>query len=68
VTEPTKNPKLAAAGRAGMRARWGPPRVARLDGLPGPVADAVLALVEAQRLAAAPTQVRTLSTDPEESR
>jgi hypothetical protein len=51
-----------------MRARWGPPRVARLDGLPGPVADAVLALVEAQRLAAAPTQVRTLSTDPEESR
>jgi hypothetical protein len=42
-----KNPAKVAAGRAAMRARWGPPRTARLDGLHPAVRTAVLALIAA---------------------
>lgn len=42
-----KDPARVARGKAGMRSRWGAPRVVRLDGLPPPVRDAVAALVAA---------------------
>ena len=47
-----KNPRHVAAGKAGMRARWGPPRVLRLDALDPVTRDIVTAIVEARRHAA----------------
>jgi hypothetical protein len=48
-----KDPAKVRAGKAGMRARWGAPRVIRLDGLHPAVREAVAALIEAQRSAEA---------------
>lgn len=42
----------AEAGRRGMRSRWGPQRVIRLDSLPVEVRAAVVTLVEAAKKAA----------------
>jgi hypothetical protein len=45
-----KNPAKVAAGKAGMRARWGAePRIVRLDDLNPPQRRLVLALIEAAR-------------------
>lgn len=46
---PERNPVKVRAGRMGGRARWGEPRVLRLDTLPPSVRAGVLALVEAER-------------------
>jgi hypothetical protein len=46
-----KNPRLVAAGKAGMRARWGPPRIVRLDTLEPPYRRLILAMVEAAKAA-----------------
>lgn len=48
-----KNPRLVAAGRAGMRARWGPPRVLRLDALDPITREIIAAIVAARTNAAA---------------
>jgi hypothetical protein len=47
----TKDPAKVAAGKAGMRARWGPPRVVRLDSLTSEQRRLVVALVEAAKSA-----------------
>jgi hypothetical protein len=46
---PTKDPAKVRAGQLGMRARWGPPRVVRLDDLTPEQRRLVLALVEAAK-------------------
>ena len=46
-----KDPAKQKAGRAGMRARWGPPRIARLDQLDPRIREAVLALIRADQAA-----------------
>jgi hypothetical protein len=43
---------LSEAGRKGMRARWGPQRVLRLDQLDPVTRDIVTAIVEARKNAA----------------
>jgi hypothetical protein len=48
-----KDPRLAEAGRKGMRARWGPQRVLRLDELDPAVRAAVQALIGADQAAKA---------------
>jgi hypothetical protein len=48
-----KNPVFITAGRAGARARWGPPRVLRLDTLTQEQRRLVMALVDAARSAPA---------------
>ena len=48
-----KDPRKADAGRLGARAKWGPPRIARLDDLTPEQRAVVLALVEAARSAKA---------------
>lgn len=48
---PVKDPKAVRRGTLGARARWGPPRVVRLDALEAPIRAAILALVEADRAA-----------------
>jgi len=45
---PSKNPALVAAGKAGMRARWGRRRHLRLDELSEPVRSAIEALIAAE--------------------
>jgi hypothetical protein len=45
----TKDPTKVRAGKIGARARWGEPRVARLDDLTLPQRRLVLALIEAAR-------------------
>ena len=49
-----KNPKKQAAGRIAARARWGEPRVLRLDTLPSEYRRAVMALLDAAKSAEAP--------------
>ena len=44
---PVKDPRLVAAGKAGMLARWGVPRRVRLDNLTDAQRRAVLTLVAA---------------------
>lgn len=54
-----KDPRKVAAGKAGMRARWGAePRVVRLDELTPPQRRLVVALVDAAKaeLRAAPPE------------
>ena len=46
-----KDPRLVEAGRRGMRSRWGPRRVLRLDTLPSPVRAAIEAMVNAEQAA-----------------
>lgn len=46
-----KNPAKVAAGRAGMAARWGPPRRVRLDDFDPDERLAILAAIEAKRAA-----------------
>lgn len=54
VSTATKDPKKVAAGKAGMRSRWGDePRRVRLDDLTAPQRRLVLALVAAAREEAA---------------
>ena len=43
-----KDPRLVEAGRRGMRSRWGPRRVLRLDTLPEPIRAAIEAMVAAE--------------------
>jgi hypothetical protein len=46
----TKDPRKVAAGKAGMRARWGPdPRIVRLDTLPAAHRAAILAYLAVAR-------------------
>jgi hypothetical protein len=55
MTEPAshvKDPRLVAAGKAGMLARWGPARVVRLDELRPEYRRLILAMVEAAKAAA----------------
>lgn len=59
---PAKDPKKVKAGQAGMRSRWGPPRIVRLDTLEPPVRMAILALVDADR--AAKEKTSTVSDAP----
>jgi hypothetical protein len=44
-----KNPVFVESGRRGMRARWGPPRLCRLDSLTGPQRDLIIALVQTMK-------------------
>lgn len=44
-----KNPKRVESGKKAAAARWGEPRVARLDDLTPPQRRLVLALIDAQR-------------------
>ena len=46
---PLKNPKSVAAGQKAARVRWGPPRIARLDGLTPEQRRLVLAMIEMAR-------------------
>jgi hypothetical protein len=54
----SKDPQKVAAGRAGMRARWGPPRRLNLRDLTPAQRELVLALVEAHRIANAAVRHR----------
>ena len=47
VSDSRKDPRKVAAGRAGMRARWGEPRRLRLDSLDPITRRAILAIVAA---------------------
>ncbi len=47
----SKDPRKVAAGHAGVRARWGPPRRLNIGDLTGPQREVVLGLIEAQRIA-----------------
>jgi hypothetical protein len=47
MVEADKDPRKVKAGRIGSRARWGEPRIVRLDALAPTVAMAIRALVEA---------------------
>jgi hypothetical protein len=47
-----KDPRLVAAGKKAMRARWGPQRVPRLDGLDPITADNIRAILTARAAAA----------------
>jgi hypothetical protein len=51
VATRAKDPRLVAAGKKAMRARWGPIRVVRLDQLDPNVAAAIRALVAADEAA-----------------
>lgn len=54
VSESSKDPRRVAAGKAGMRARWGEqPRIVRLDDLTMEQRRLVVALVEAAKSPAA---------------
>lgn len=48
-----KDPVRVRAGQIGARARWGPPRVVRLDALTHEQARLVLALIDATKSEAA---------------
>lgn len=48
-----KDPRLVEAGRRGMRSRWGPRRVLRLDTLTPPVRAAIEAMIAAEAAARA---------------
>jgi hypothetical protein len=48
-----KNPVFVAAGRTAARARWGPPRILRLDTLDPVTRDIVRAILTAQENAKA---------------
>jgi hypothetical protein len=52
-TSKSPDPVKAAAGRAGMRSRWGRQRILRLDSLPEPVRAAIEAMVAAEAAARA---------------
>ena len=52
-----KDPTKARAGRLGARARWGEPRIARLDDLTPEQRRLVRALIDAAREQAAPAIV-----------
>lgn len=56
VTDDAKNPKKQAAGKKGADARWGEPRVVRLDDLTPAQRRLVVALVEAAREANAKSE------------
>jgi hypothetical protein len=45
------DPSHVARGQAGMRARWGPPRIARLDDLTPDQRNLVLALINTMKAA-----------------
>lgn len=45
------DPSHVARGQAGMRARWGPPRIARLDDLTPAQRDVVMALINTMKAA-----------------
>jgi hypothetical protein len=49
LDQSSKDPRRVRAGQAGMRARWGEPRVLRIDDLQPNERRLVLALVEAVR-------------------
>lgn len=59
-----KNPTKVRAGTIGARARWGPPRVVRLDDLSAQQRRLVLALISAAREEAA-TEVGTVTAKAE---
>lgn len=56
VVSDSKNPKKVRAGRIAARARWGEPRVVRLDSLTPEQRRLVLALIDAAKEAPASGQ------------
>jgi hypothetical protein len=59
MVEAVKDPRRVAAGKAGMRARWGEPRIVRLDELTPMQARLVRALVDAAKIEKAATEIQS---------
>jgi hypothetical protein len=69
----TKDPAKVRAGQAGMRKRWGPPRILRLDALTAPQRRVILGIIDVfahekaapdVETGAARSEVRVASAEP----
>jgi hypothetical protein len=67
LDSPVKDPSRIRRGQTGARARWGAPRIVRLDSLTAAQRDLVLALVQTMKTAPAVSETSAGAVTPEVS-